>query len=124
MSLPAGGAVRLESRRHPPATSARASSSGVSQRARKGEFGADTWPENARLGRRPQLEQLSLDERRGIVYIRSALQFDFYGGNHHGTTCSATAWWRSMHARASGCGTFGSCITISGTTICRKRQSS
>ena len=53
----------------------------------KGEFGADTWPEDA-LGSGGGVHnwsELSVDEKRGIVYIPfGTARFDFYGGNRHG----------------------------------------
>lgn len=53
----------------------------------KGEFGADTWPESALAsgGGVHNWSELSVDEKRGIVYIPfGTARFDFYGGNRHG----------------------------------------
>jgi len=48
-----------------------------------GEFGADTWPANARavVGGANNWAELSIDARRGIVYVPTASpKFNFYGG--------------------------------------------
>ena len=52
-----------------------------------GEFGADTWPENALQtgGGVHNWSELTIDERRGIAYIPfGTARYDFYGGNRHG----------------------------------------
>ena len=50
---------------------------------RKGEFGADTWPENARatVGGANNWGELSIDEVRGIAYVPTGSgKYNFYGG--------------------------------------------
>jgi quinoprotein glucose dehydrogenase len=52
-----------------------------------GEFGYDTWPENAwkEMGGANSWSGMSLDEKRGIVYIPTgSASFDFWGGNRKG----------------------------------------
>src|SRR5262249_20295610 len=52
-----------------------------------GEFGADSWPPAALAsgGGVHNWSKLSIDERRGIVYVPfGTARFDFYGGNRHG----------------------------------------
>lgn len=52
-----------------------------------GEFGYETWPEDAykRTGGANSWAGMSLDSRRGIVYIPTgSAAFDFYGGNRKG----------------------------------------
>lgn len=52
-----------------------------------GQFGADTWPPNARdyLGGANNWAGMALDEKRGIVYVPTgSAAFDFYGANRHG----------------------------------------
>src|SRR5918994_3137858 len=54
---------------------------------RKGELGADTWPENARatVGGANDWAELSVDAARGIVYVpTSSAKYNFYGGYRHG----------------------------------------
>lgn len=54
---------------------------------RKGEFGADTWPANARSrnGGANCWGGMALDEQRGIVYVPTASpSFDFYGADRPG----------------------------------------
>jgi quinoprotein glucose dehydrogenase len=89
MSLPAGGAAYVS---NPGDTHAYDVRTGELKWVfhsvpEKGEFGADTWPENALAsgGGVHNWSELSLDERRGIVYIPfGTARFDFYGGNRHG----------------------------------------
>ena len=53
----------------------------------KGEFGADTWPEGflGAGGGVHNWSELTVDEKRGIVYIPfGTARFDFYGGNRKG----------------------------------------
>ena len=53
----------------------------------KGEFGADTWPEGflGAGGGVHNWSELSVDDKRGIVYIPfGTARFDFYGGNRKG----------------------------------------
>ncbi len=53
----------------------------------KGEFGAETWPENARErnGGANCWGGMALDEARGIVYVPTASpSFDFYGADREG----------------------------------------
>ena len=53
----------------------------------KGEFGADTWPEGflGAGGGVHNWSELSVDDKRGIVYIPfGTARFDFYGGNRRG----------------------------------------
>lgn len=52
-----------------------------------GEFGYDTWPEKAYLtiGGVNSWAGMSLDEKRGVVYISTgSASFDFWGGNRKG----------------------------------------
>src|SRR5579884_1147076 len=52
-----------------------------------GEFGADTWPANARqtVGAANSWAGLTLDEQRGVVYAPTgSAAFDFYGANRIG----------------------------------------
>jgi quinoprotein glucose dehydrogenase len=54
---------------------------------RPGEFGADTWPENARasVGGANNWGESSIDETRGIVYVPTGSgKFNFYGGYRRG----------------------------------------
>jgi quinoprotein glucose dehydrogenase len=54
---------------------------------KKGEFGADTWPENARAknGGANCWAGMALDKERGIVYVPTASpSFDFYGADREG----------------------------------------
>ncbi len=53
----------------------------------KGEFGADTWPENARKtnGGANCWGGMTLDKERGVVYVPTASpSFDFYGADRPG----------------------------------------
>jgi quinoprotein glucose dehydrogenase len=89
MSLPAGGAAYVS---NPGDTHAYDVRTGELKWVfhsvpEKGEFGADTWPENALAsgGGVHNWSELSVDEKRGIVYIPfGTARFDFYGGNRHG----------------------------------------
>ena len=59
---------------------------------RAGEFGADTWPENARatVGGANDWAELSIDAARGIVYVPTgSAKFNFYGGYRHGANLFA-----------------------------------
>lgn len=52
-----------------------------------GEFGAETWPENAwhETGGTNAWSGMSLDEKRGVVYIPTgSASYDFYGADRHG----------------------------------------
>ena len=52
-----------------------------------GEFGYDTWPKDAwkTVGGDHNWSELTLDEKRGIVYVPLASpNYDFYGGNRKG----------------------------------------
>ncbi len=54
---------------------------------RAGEFGADTWPENARatVGGANNWGELSIDEARGIAYVPTGSgKYNFYGGYRRG----------------------------------------
>jgi len=54
---------------------------------RPGEFGADTWPANARatVGGANNWAEISVDAARGIVYVPTASgKYNFYGGYRHG----------------------------------------
>jgi quinoprotein glucose dehydrogenase len=54
---------------------------------RKGEFGADTWPDDARahVGGANAWAEMSVDETRGIVYVPTGSgKFNFYGGYRRG----------------------------------------
>jgi glucose dehydrogenase len=54
---------------------------------RPGEFGADTWPDNARatVGGANDWGELSVDPARSIVYVpTSSGKYNFYGGYRHG----------------------------------------
>lgn len=52
-----------------------------------GEFGYDTWPKDAwkRVGGANCWGEMSLDEKRGIVYVPTAsAKYNFYGADRHG----------------------------------------
>src|SRR5690606_33453492 len=52
-----------------------------------GEFGADTWPENARatVGGANNWAEASIDAERGIVFVpTSSAKYNFHGGYRHG----------------------------------------
>ncbi len=52
-----------------------------------GEFGADTWPENARatVGGANNWAEASIDVERGIVFVpTSSAKYNFHGGYRHG----------------------------------------
>ena len=54
---------------------------------RKGEFGADTWPENARatVGGANAWAEMSVDPVRGIVYVPTGSgKYNFFGGYRRG----------------------------------------
>ena len=54
---------------------------------RPGEFGYDTWPEDAwkTVGGANNWGEQSIDEKRGIVYVpTSSAKYNFYGGNRKG----------------------------------------
>jgi len=54
---------------------------------RPGEFGAETWPENANAdyGGVHNWSESTVDAERGIVFIPTGTaRYDFYGGNRHG----------------------------------------
>ena len=54
---------------------------------RPGEFGYDTWPQDAwkTVGGANNWGEQSIDEKRGIIYIPTASpKYNFYGGNRHG----------------------------------------
>jgi glucose dehydrogenase len=54
---------------------------------RRGEFGYETWPEDAwkTVGGANNWGEQSIDERRGIVYVPTASpKYNFYGGNRKG----------------------------------------
>jgi glucose dehydrogenase len=54
---------------------------------RKGEFGADTWPDGARthVGGANAWAEMSVDVKRGIVYVPTGSgKFNFYGGYRRG----------------------------------------
>jgi quinoprotein glucose dehydrogenase len=54
---------------------------------RKGEFGADTWPEGARahVGGANAWAEMSVDARRGLVYVPTGSgKFNFFGGYRRG----------------------------------------
>jgi len=58
------------------------------------EFGYDTWPPDAwtRIGGANNWSGMSLDEKRGIVYIPTgSAAFDFYGGNRQGRNLFANS---------------------------------
>ena len=53
----------------------------------EGEFGYDTWPKDAwkRVGGANAWSELSIDEKRGIVYVPTASpKYNFYGANRKG----------------------------------------
>jgi quinoprotein glucose dehydrogenase len=61
---------------------------------RAGEFGADTWPADARakVGGANDWAELSVDPARGIVYIPTASgKYNFYGGYRHGDNLFANS---------------------------------
>lgn len=54
---------------------------------RAGEFGADTWPENARalVGGANAWAEMSVDEQRGLVFVPTGSgKYNFYGGYRRG----------------------------------------
>lgn len=54
---------------------------------RAGEFGADTWPENARalVGGANAWAEMSVDEKRGLVFVPTGSgKYNFYGGYRRG----------------------------------------
>ncbi|OJV16649.1 MAG: pyrrolo-quinoline quinone [Dyadobacter sp. 50-39] len=58
----------------------------------KGEFGAETWPANARehFGGANAWAGMAIDRERGIVYIPTgSAAYDFYGGNRPGNNLFA-----------------------------------
>ncbi|GGM80062.1 quinoprotein glucose dehydrogenase [Dyadobacter beijingensis] len=58
----------------------------------KGEFGAETWPANARenFGGANAWAGMAIDRSRGIVYIPTgSAAYDFYGGNRPGSNLFA-----------------------------------
>jgi glucose dehydrogenase len=89
MSLPAGGAAYAS---NPGDTHAYDVRSGELKWVfhsvpAKGEFGADSWPEGflGTGGGVHNWSELSVDDKRGIVYIPfGTARFDFYGGNRKG----------------------------------------
>ncbi|MDZ7614640.1 MAG: PQQ-binding-like beta-propeller repeat protein [Flavobacteriaceae bacterium] len=57
-----------------------------------GEFGYDTWPEDAykRIGGVNSWAGMALDEKRGIVFVPTgSAAYDFYGGNRKGANLFA-----------------------------------
>jgi glucose dehydrogenase len=59
---------------------------------RPGEFGYDTWPEDAwkTVGGANNWGEQSIDEKRGIVYVpTSSAKYNFYGGNRKGANLFA-----------------------------------
>jgi glucose dehydrogenase len=59
---------------------------------RPGEFGYDTWPEDAwkTVGGANNWGEQSIDEKRGIVYVpTSSAKYTFYGGNRKGANLFA-----------------------------------
>jgi quinoprotein glucose dehydrogenase len=59
---------------------------------RPGEFGYDTWPEDAykRIGGVNSWSGMALDEDRGIVFVPTgSASYDFYGGNRKGANLFA-----------------------------------
>jgi quinate dehydrogenase (quinone) len=59
---------------------------------RAGEFGADTWPKNARatVGGANDWAELSIDAARGVVYVPTgSAKYNFYGGYRHGANLFA-----------------------------------
>lgn len=61
---------------------------------RPGEYGYDTWPLEAyqNVGGANNWTGMSLDEKRGIVYIPTgSATFDFYGANRHGQNLFANS---------------------------------
>ncbi|MDZ7604240.1 MAG: PQQ-binding-like beta-propeller repeat protein [Cyclobacteriaceae bacterium] len=59
---------------------------------RPGEFGYDTWPEDAykRIGGVNSWSGMALDEERGIVFVPTgSASYDFYGGNRKGANLFA-----------------------------------
>jgi quinoprotein glucose dehydrogenase len=60
----------------------------------KGEFGSDTWPENARQnnGGANSWMGMAIDRENGIVYAPTgSAAFDFYGGDRHGSNLFANS---------------------------------
>jgi glucose dehydrogenase len=89
MSLPAGGAAYISNPGDTHAYDVRTGELKWTFHSvpEKGEFGADTWPEAALAsgGGVHNWSELTIDEKRGIVYIPfGTARFDFYGGNRHG----------------------------------------
>jgi quinoprotein glucose dehydrogenase len=59
-----------------------------------GEFGYDTWPEDAwkRAGGANAWSGISVDEGRGLVFLPTgSAAFDFWGGNRHGANLFANS---------------------------------
>ena len=85
-----------------------------------GEFGYETWPKDAWTysGAANNWAGMSLDDKRGIVYIPTGSPtFDFYGADRVGDNLFAIRFSPSMPIPASEFGTFKAFITISGTAI-------
>lgn len=61
---------------------------------RPGEFGNDTWPEEAwkTVGGANAWTGMTVDEERGLVFVPTgSAAFDFYGGNRHGENLFANS---------------------------------
>ena len=86
---------------------------------RPGEFGYDTWPADAwkPVGGANDWGELSVDEKRGIVYVpTSSAKYNFYGGDREGADSSRTAFSHLMPGPASVCGISRRSTTTSGTS--------
>jgi glucose dehydrogenase len=94
---------------------------------RAGEFGADTWPENARatVGGANNWAEQSVDVERGLVYVPTASgKYNFYGGYRVGDNLFANCVL-ALDARTGErrCGTSRPCTTTSGTWTTTPRRS-
>ena len=89
---------------------------------RPGEFGYDTWPKDAYkyMGGVDVWGEITVDEKRGIVYLPTAsAKYELYGGDRPAIISSPIACWRSTRERGNTCGISRPFTTISGTTIPR-----
>ena len=94
---------------------------------RTGEFGADTWPDNARatVGGANNWAESSVDVARGIVYVPTGSgKYNFYGGYRHGDNLFSDSLI-ALDARTgqAAAGTSRRCITTSGTSTTTPRRS-
>ena len=65
-----------------------------------GEYGYDTWPEDAylRIGAANAWSNMAIDEEREIVYVPTgAPSYHFYGGNRHGDNLFSVKEGHKLH---------------------------